>query len=107
MNIYTLVPRARTWDKHPDISDSRYFTAHCKIALFNKHWETSKQVKSSQNANLVVKVKTMHIIKSADIDCLQTESGCGSFIINLKYADEKIGTLANNYLLSSPFSRKS
>jgi hypothetical protein len=64
MNIYTLVPRARNCDKQPDISNSRYFTAHCKIPLFSKHWDTSKQVKSSQNANLVVKVKTMHIIKS-------------------------------------------
>jgi hypothetical protein len=48
-----------------DISNSRYFTAHCKIPLFGKHWDTSKQVKPSQNGNLVVKkVKSMHIIKS-------------------------------------------
>ena len=67
MNIITLDPRERNCNKQPDISVSIYFTATCKIALFNVHWDTSKQVKSSQNAKLAVKVKTMHIIERTHV----------------------------------------
>lgn len=38
------------------MSDFRYLEATCKIALFKLHWLTSKQVKPSQNVELVVKV---------------------------------------------------
>lgn len=85
-----MVPRERNCDKQPDISDSRCFAATCKIDLFNKHWDASKQVKSSQYVKLVVKVKNnASHEKHLYGDFLLSESGCELFFINLSVHMQK------------------
>lgn len=66
--------------------------------LFNRHWDASKQVKSSQYVKLVVKVKNNapheeHLYGNF----LPSESDCGLFFINLKCPYAKLEMQTNSY----------
>lgn len=93
----TLIPRARYCCGHLDMPESRYFAATCNIFLFNMHWDTSRQVKSSQNIYFEVKGRNMgnnqisYMRKyTSDNRSLWKRSTVSFTIIDVKYKNKSI-----------------